>query len=136
MDDGAGRDRGVRQADRIGERVDVAAPAVKRSRLVQRRTDHLGAACACQHLHRCMALLPIRCTSLQVAPSTGGMRGKDQAGAHWPAFDLVTADQLEHQIRPGRDAIDNPLASIGPIVSQNCVLPRLQIRHDLAERAA
>jgi hypothetical protein len=64
------------------------------------------------------------------------MGGKDQAGAHRPAFDAVPADQLEHQIRPGANCIDDMLAAFQPVVAQDRIVPRLQIRHHLSECAS
>ena len=51
-------------------------------------------------------------------------------------IDPVPADQLEYQIGSGSNCIDNTLAALRPVVAQDRVMPRLQIRHHLAEGTA
>ena len=63
------------------------------------------------------------------------MRGEDQTRAHRPALDAVPADQFEHQIGSGGDGIDDALAALRPVVTQDRLVSRLQIRHHLAECA-
>ena len=98
--------------------------------------DRLGATRAFQHLDRRVALPPVLCAAFKVAPATWRMRGEDQTRAHRPALDAVPADQFEHQIGTGGDRIDDALAALGAVVTQDRLVSRLQIRHHLAECAS
>jgi hypothetical protein len=48
----------------------------------------------------------------------------------------MAEDQLEHQIRPGGDSIDDAGAAFGSVLPEYRRLAELQVRHDLSESAS
>ena len=101
----------------------------------QRRSDRFRAARTLQHFHRRITLLPVMRAPFQVTPPIRRMRGKDQTRADRPALDAMAHDQFEHEVGPRRDGIDDLLAALVPVVTQDRWCPELQIWHHLAERA-
>ena len=47
----------------------------------------------------------------------------------------MPADQFEHQVGSRRHCIDDALTALGPVMAQDRVVSRLEIRHHLAECA-
>lgn len=111
----------------------MAAAAIDDRTGIEVGADRLGRRAAIQQVDRGAAPAPVVGISRQPVQA-GHVPGREQdAGADRTTVDRMAPDQIEHDIRAGRDIGDQPLPALGTEMREDPSRPVRQCRDDLTE---